>query len=73
MHLTNHDASQDFVNQTTNMKIGLVGMIAGLSGGLVQFFVEMEPIARSVSAVLGCLIGAITLWRLLRNKNVKHD
>lgn len=55
------------------MKLGLVGMLAGLSGGLVQFFVEMEPLARSVSAVLGCIIGTITLWRLLRNKNVKHD
>lgn len=72
MQLTTHDASQGFVNQST-MKIGLVGMFAGLGGGLVQFFVEMEPLARSVSAVLGCIIGTITLWRLLRNKNVKHD
>ena len=72
MQLTTNDASQDFVNQST-MKLGLVGMLAGLSGGLVQFFVEMEPLARSVSAVLGCIIGTITLWRLLRNKNVKHD
>lgn len=72
MQLTSNNASQDFVNQST-MKLGLVGMLAGLSGGLVQFFVEMEPLARSVSAVLGCIIGTITLWRLLRNKNVKHD
>lgn len=72
MRLTSNNASQDFVNQST-MKLGLVGMFAGLGGGLVQFFVEMEPLARSVSAVLGCIIGTITLWRLLRNKNVKHD
>lgn len=72
MQLTTNDASQEFVNQP-NMKLGLVGMLAGLSGGLVQFFVEMEPIARSVSAVLGCIIGTITLWRLLRKKDVKHD
>lgn len=72
MQLTSNNASQDFVNQPT-MKLGLVGMFAGLGGGLVQFFVEMEPLARSISAVLGCIIGTITLWRLLRNKNVKHD
>lgn len=72
MRLTTDNSLQEFVNQP-NMKLGLVGMLAGLSGGLVQFIVEMEPIARSVSALLGCIIGTVTLWRLLRNKNVKHD
>lgn len=50
---------------------GVVGMFATIASFIVSFLPHLELFLRILSLLIGCLVGSVTLYRLINPRNHK--